>query len=217
MTQHPRRPETASTHGTAPRRARSMRWDRPSQLLLEAVLMLFMLLTLVLVAIESVSAFAQREIVLPVTLVEDTTESEPGATIHTSEGTLTLTDPTTAQLLFDAVPRLLGAATVLGASYCLYRVVRSLRRGAPFHRANVRRLTAAALTVLFGGLAAGLAATFRTIELTTNAQDLLNDGTALVAGAALPLWPIALGLLLLCLAEFFRRGTALAEDVEGLV
>lgn len=87
----------------------------------------------------------------------------------------------------------------------------------PFHRANVRRLTTAALTVLFGGLVAGMVGMFRTLALTSDAQELLGDGTALVAGADLPLWPIGLGLLLLCLAEFFRRGTALADDVEGLV
>lgn len=192
-------------------------WDRPSQIMLEGLLLVVMLVAVALSAVALISLFADREIVVPVALTEQPLSSAAGATLSTVEGQLTLTGATTGQVLLVAAPLVLGTAVVTGAAYCLLLVVRSLRTGTPFHRRNARRLMTAALVVLFGGAVTGLVSTLGTMALAMDGQEILGDGSPLVASASLPLAFIGIGLLLLCLAEFFRRGTQLAEDVEGLI
>ena len=192
-------------------------WDRPSQIMLEGLLLVVMLVAVALSAVALISLFADREIVVPVALTEQPLSSAAGATLSTVEGQLTLTGATTGQVLLVAAPLVLGTAVVTGAAYCLLLVVRSLRTGTPFHRRNARRLMTAALVVLFGGAVTGLVNTLGTMALAMDGQEILGDGSPLVASASLPLAFIGIGLLLLCLAEFFRRGTQLAEDVEGLI
>ncbi|USQ75408.1 DUF2975 domain-containing protein [Ornithinimicrobium cryptoxanthini] len=192
-------------------------WDRPSQIMLEGLLVAVMLLAIVFGAVTLITLFTDREVAVPVALTEQPLGSASGATLATTEGELTLTEATTGQVLLVAAPLVLGTAVVTGAAYCLLLVVRSLRTGTPFHRRNARRLMTAALIVLFGGVVAGMADTVGTMALAMDGQELLGDGSPLVASASLPLAFVGIGLLLLCLAEFFRRGTQLAEDVEGLV
>lgn len=191
-------------------------WDRPSQFILEGLLIAVVLVTLVLNVIALVELFTEREIVVPVALTEQSLGSAGAASLTTEEGTLTLTGATTGQLLLAAAPLVLGPAVVIGAAYCLLRVVRSLRTGTPFHRRNARLLLAAALLVLFGGAVTAMTSAFTSMALAMDGQDLLGD-SPLVASGTVPFTFIGIGLLLLCLAEFFRRGTALADDVEGLV
>lgn len=192
-------------------------WDRPSQIMLEGLLWAVMLVAVVLSTVTLIGLFTDREVVVSVALTEQPLGAASGATLATTEGELTLTGATTGQVLLVAAPLVLGTAVVTGAAYCLLLVVRSLRTGTPFHRRNARRLMTAALIVLFGGVVAGMADTFGTMALAMDGQERLGDGSPLVASAALPLAFVGIGLLLLCLAEFFRRGTQLAEDVEGLV
>ena len=202
-TRRPRRPVT--------------QWDRPSQVILESVLLLVMLVAIVLTVLQVATIFGDREVAVPVEVTEQALEAAPGASLVTTQGLVTLTDASSVQLLTATAPMVLGAAVLIGAAYCLYRVARSLRAGTPFHRANARRLITAALIVLFGGFIAGLADVFSTMSLAMDAQELLGDESSVVASGTLPLTPIGIGLLLLALAEFFRRGTELSDDVEGLV
>lgn len=192
-------------------------WDRPSQIILEGLLLAVMLVAIVLSAVVLISLFTDREIVIPVALDAQPLGSASGASLATTEGELTLTGATTGQLLLTAAPLVLGAAVVSGAAYCLLQVVRSLRTGNPFHRRNARRLMTAALIVLFGGAVTGMANAIGTMALAMDGQELLGEASPLLVSASLPFAFIGIGLLLLCLAEFFRRGTQLAEDVEGLV
>lgn len=192
-------------------------WDRPSQLILEGLLVAVMLVAVTLSAIALVSLLTDREIVVPVALSEQSLGSAPGVALETTQGELTLTGASTGQVLLAAAPLVLGPAVVTGAAYCLLQVVRSLRTGTPFHQRNARWLMAAALIVLFGGGLTGMADTLGTMSLAMDGQDLLEADSPLQASASLPLAFIGIGLLLLCLAEFFRRGALLAEDVEGLV
>lgn len=192
-------------------------WDRPSQIILEGLLLAVMLVATALSAFTLVSLFTDREIMVPVALEEQPLGSAGGASLATMEGELTLTGASTGQVLLVAAPLVLGTAVVFGAAYCLLLVVRSLRTGTPFHRRNARRLMTAALIVLFGGAATGMVNTVGTMALAMDGQELLGDASPLLASASLPLAFIGIGLLLLCLAEFFRRGTQLADDVEGLI
>jgi len=192
-------------------------WDRPSQILLEGLLLVVMVVVVGLTAVTLIGLFTDREVVVPVTLTAQSFGSASGASLATTEGELTLTEATTGQLLISAAPLVLGAAVVTGAAFCILRVVRSLRVGTPFHGRNARLLIGAALIVLFGGAVTGMVGGFSTMALAMDGQELLGDDSPLVASGSFPLTFIGVGLLLLCLAEFFRRGTVLAEDVEGLV
>lgn len=192
-------------------------WDRPSQIILEGLLLAVMLVAIALSAFTLVSLLTDREITVPVALEDQPLGAASGATLATTQGELTLTGASTGQVLLVAAPLVLGAAVVTGAAYCLLLVVRSLRTGTPFHRRNARRLMTAALIVLFGGAVTGMVNTVGTMALAMDGQELLGDDSPLLASASLPLAFIGIGLLLLCLAEFFRRGTQLADDVEGLV
>lgn len=196
---------------------RSTGWDRPSQVALEGLLLIVMGVTTAVTVLGLVDHFGNREVVIPVTVTEQSLATASGARLVTTEGTLRLTEASTAQLALAAAPTLLGAAFVVGASYCLFRVVRSLRAGVPFHASNARLLMVAALIVLVGGALTGGVGSFSTMALSMDGQGLLGDASPLVAAGTVPLTFIGVGLLLLCLAEFFRRGTVLAEDVEGLV
>ncbi|QDO89310.1 DUF2975 domain-containing protein [Ornithinimicrobium ciconiae] len=192
-------------------------WDRPSQIILEGLLLAVMLVAVILSAIALVNLFTDREIAIPVAVTQQPLGSATGAVLETTQGELTLTGASTGQVLLAAAPLVLGPAVVTGAAYCLLQVVRSLRTGTPFHRRNARWLMAAALIVLFGGAVTGMADSFGTMALAMDGQELLGAGSPLLASASLPLAFIGVGLLLLCLAEFFRRGALLADDVEGLV
>ncbi|MCK0111501.1 DUF2975 domain-containing protein [Ornithinimicrobium sp. F0845] len=192
-------------------------WDRPSQLILEGLLLAVMVVAAGLTAFGLVDLVSDREVVVAVSLDEQSVASAPGASLVTTHGELTLTEATTGQLLLVAAPLVLGAAVVIGAAYFLLQVVRSLRTGTPFHRRNARRLLAAALIVLFGGAVTGMTDALATMALAMNGQEILGEGSPLVPRGIFPLAFIGIGLLLLCLAEFFRRGALLAEDVEGLV
>lgn len=192
-------------------------WDRPSQILLEGLLLAVMVLAVALNAVGLIGLFTVGETSVPVRLDEQTLASASNASLVTSQGDLLLAEPTTGQLLLLGAPMVLGAAVVTGAAYSLYQVVRSLRTGVPFHRRNATRLIRAALIVLFGGAVIGLVDMLSTMALGMDGQELMGPGSPIVASGSFPLTFIGIGLLLLCLAEFFRRGTELHDDVEGLV
>ena len=95
----------------------------------------------------------------------------------------------------------------------LYEVARSLRTGDPFQRRNARLLLAAAVTSLVGGMTASLAVAFSGMALADDASELLPIDTTMT----ISLVPIPVGVALAVLAEIFRRGANLRDDVEGLV
>ena len=91
-------------------------WDRPSQILLEGLLLVVMVVVVGLTAVTLIGLFTDREVVVPVTLTEQSFGSASGASLATTEGELTLTEATTGQLLISAAPLVLGAAVVTGAA-----------------------------------------------------------------------------------------------------
>jgi hypothetical protein len=129
-------------------------------------------------------------------------------------------DPTALERLLLAAPGLLGTAAVLVVLFMVLRLVRSLDRGEPFVAANVRRVYAIAYTVLVGSLAVPVAGAVCDSVLRSRA--LGADGLVLTAGllggrGGISLALVLTGFLLAALAEVFRRGARLREDVEGLV
>ncbi len=109
--------------------------------------------------------------------------------------------------------RLVGGLTALGVLALLWKITRSLRRGEVFARQNARRLSAIALTVGVGGTVAQLLTAFGTVRVV-DAEFVRGSVTPVFELSYLPLLG-ALGVAVL--AEVFRQGAALREDVEGLV
>jgi hypothetical protein len=109
--------------------------------------------------------------------------------------------------------RLVGGLTALGVLALLWKITRSLRRGEVFARQNARRLSAIALIVGVGGMAAQLLTAFGTVRVL-DAEFVRGSVTPVFGLSFLPLFA-ALGVGVL--AEVFRQGAALREDVEGLV
>ncbi|MCY9784816.1 DUF2975 domain-containing protein [Nocardiopsis sp. EMB25] len=132
---------------------------------------------------------------------------------------VTFHDPTLPERLLLVLPTLVGVAATLLVLVVLLRMARTLAQGDPFVPANVRRMYVVAATVTVGSLAVPLVRVFTDAELQSRALD--PDGLVLVAFGVgvgeVPFPLVFVGLALAALAEVFRRGTGLREDVEGLV
>jgi Protein of unknown function (DUF2975) len=112
---------------------------------------------------------------------------------------------------------LVGGSTLplvaLAVILYLLRIVRTLRRGDPFVPENARRLTSIALLVAVGGTLGNF--------VNHVAMDSLAQRSAashiVAAVYSVSFLPLVIGLAVAFLAEVFRQGTRLREDVEGLV
>ncbi|CAL9574168.1 hypothetical protein SUDANB121_04928 [Nocardiopsis dassonvillei] len=142
------------------------------------------------------------------------------ASAHTGQDlVLVFHDPTPAERLLLAVPDLLGVAAMVLVAFLLLRMAGTLSAGDPFVPANVRRLYAIALTVITGALSVPFAKAFAGMLL----QDRVVESEAPVLFAFEVTFGGATGALLLAgfllvgLAEVFRRGTRMRDDVRGLV
>jgi amino acid transporter len=114
----------------------------------------------------------------------------------------------------------LGAAlfllSVSAGALALAQVLRTVRVGRPFARHNATALVVVAVAVLVGGGvtpvvsdAAALAALDR--------LGLAGDESPFRTLSSFSLAPVLVAVLLLGIAEAFRRGAAMADDVAGLV
>lgn len=128
-------------------------------------------------------------------------------------------DPTTAQRFLLVLPALLGQAAAVVVMVNLLRIVRSLDAGDPFTPANVLRLRVIALTVLAGTLLVPSAD--RIAEGFLRSQALGTDhweiSYVLIGEGGISFTLVFVALLLLGLAEVFRRGAQMRNDVRGLV
>jgi hypothetical protein len=120
--------------------------------------------------------------------------------------------PAGLRLLSQASTSLVFLSVAAGAWF-LAMVLRSIRAGRPFDRRNPGRLGGVACALVLGGVVAPIVS-----NLAANAVlghfDLLDpEGPFTFVIVDLKFN----GLFLLAFAEAFRRGGALADDVEGLV
>ncbi len=150
--------------------------------------------------------------------VTDTSRLQEGArdTVQLSGLPLveaTLLEPSADQRLGLLGGRLVGGLTALGVLGLLLQIVRSLQRDEVFARVNARRLGVLAVVLGVGGMAAQLLTAFGTVRVLD---------ADFVPGKAIPVFgfsflPLLAALGVAVLAEVFRQGAALREDVEGLV
>lgn len=119
--------------------------------------------------------------------------------------------------------RLLAAAgsvllflSIAAGALALAQVLRSVRVGRPFARGNATRLQVVAAAVLVGGVLAPMArdaAGFAALDHL----GLTDEDSPFLSQLTVPLTPVLLAVAVVGIAEAFRRGALLADDVVGLV
>jgi hypothetical protein len=123
--------------------------------------------------------------------------------------------PAGLRALTELSTSLLALAVGVGA-WLIGRVVVSIEAGRPFDRRNPRRLAGVAAAVLLGGVVAPLSEGFVATAVLDHVG-LTGPGSPFILGATMPLTPVGLALVVLVVAEAFRRGGTLADEVEGMV
>ena len=119
------------------------------------------------------------------------------------------------QLLARGGVAVLGLC-VGGGAVLLRRLLLSVADGRPFDPGNAARIAGIAGLVVVASLANSFLPIIGTHLVLTRAG-LAGAESPVIAGSTLPLTPLLVAAILLALAEAFRRGTELAQDVDGLV
>jgi hypothetical protein len=120
------------------------------------------------------------------------------------------------QLLSRGDAAVFGLAVGVGA-WLLRPVLTSLAAGRPFGSRNAPRLAGLALVVVIAGGIGPLLPQVGSL-VVLDRLDLVGPDSPFVMGVTFSFTPALLsGLLVLLLAEAFRQGERISEDVEGLV
>ena len=190
------------------------RWD---QWALEALFAAIAIGAIVVAVVLGLDIATADELGRRVDITDDAGSVDPeradGFRLDVRSATLVLEDPSASERLGTMLPTLFAAGTVGGAAAVLWQVTRSTREGDPFHRDNATRLRRSAVIVLVGGLAAAAAEILVTLWLVDRAHDELP----VKLGATGTLLALPVSFVLYALAEIFRRGAAMREELEGLV
>ena len=123
-------------------------------------------------------------------------------------------DPSAGHRLLDLVPGVLGSVLVVLACWCIVLLLRTVAAGDPFDPVNVVRLRVVAAVLVLG------------VPVVDVLQSLVN--AVLLGGLDLgalelpfrldiPWVPMLAGLVVAMLAEAFKAGSRLRDDVDGLV
>jgi MFS family permease len=123
-----------------------------------------------------------------------------------------LKNPSLAESLAALATIIVQLAVAIVVSFLLLRIVDSVRKGDPFKNENVRRLRGIALTLLIGWPIGQLLSQLLGSGLAERAG-VPDDGLFLSIGGPVPV----AGVGVLVLAEVFRHGVRLREDVEATV
>jgi hypothetical protein len=127
---------------------------------------------------------------------------------------LLVDDPSTRQRLLDLLPGLGYLAVVAAACWLVLRIIGDIGREDPFPPHNVRRLRVLAALLAFGWPVVFFAeATCRFTILTGLDLGDLGPRTSFTV----PVLVVVAGVALALLAEAFKAGSRLRDDVEGLV
>ena len=124
-------------------------------------------------------------------------------------------DPTMAERLVTAAPGVLTGAAVLWVVWLLLRLVGGLRSGDPFTTENVRRLDTIALVIGIGAAVVALVGMVRDVAVSGAVLPAGTDQVFVLPTPVIP-WLTAM-LVVAAIAQAFRHGVRLREDVDGLV
>lgn len=123
-------------------------------------------------------------------------------------------EPGGAWRLFDLVPGILLTAMVLLGCWLLLAVMRTVAAGDPFHPANVGRLRAVGMMLVLGAPVVYFVDRLVS-DLLLSRADLA--GIEVDALLAVPGIPVIAGMVVALLAEAFKGGSRLRDDVDGLI
>jgi Protein of unknown function (DUF2975) len=122
--------------------------------------------------------------------------------------------PLGLRLLAQSDDVVLFLSIAVGA-LALAQVLRAVRTGRPFARRNATWLGVVAVAVVVGG---GIAPALRDYGGAAALGHLgVLDGGEFALVSSFSSAPVVLGIVILGIAEAFRRGAAMADDVDGLV
>jgi hypothetical protein len=119
------------------------------------------------------------------------------------------------RLLTEAPAAVAGLCGALGA-FLVWRLLRDARAGRTFEAKSPDRLVALAAVVLVASLGSQLLDGVARAAVLDHV-DAEGPGSPLVWGFELDLTAVLLGFVLVALAEAFRHGRRLTQDVDGLV
>lgn len=140
----------------------------------------------------------------------------PGVTVaNPVDALVVIADPTVSQRVLVALPSALVAVAVLVVVRLLLGLLGDLRGGEPFTVANVRRLRGIAVVVGAGAIVFSAAEALCNFVLVSDGA--LGVGARQVFELSLPFAFLAVALALAAIAEAFRVGVRLRDDVDGLV
>lgn len=182
---------------------------------LEVVLLIVILAVGLTGLLEGLDAFLDDTLTTQVALDDQKVAAvaSAGHEVQPDGATLTISDPSFAERVAVAAPPILEALVVGAAATLVLGVVRSLRRGDPFTRANAEALSHAAVVAVVGGVIVVLASIVGPVVVDRGIPDDLPVRLA-VTGSSTSLYA---GLLLAAVAQVFRRGCALRDELEGVV
>ena len=125
-----------------------------------------------------------------------------------------LADPSAGQRLLALAPGVLATLLVLLACWCLVLVLRTVAAGDPFEPLNVTRLRVVAAVLVIGWPVVF----FLQMAVQGALLGSLDLGGLDVSfGLDLPWVPVLAGMVIAMLAEAFKAGSRLRDDVDGLV
>lgn len=119
------------------------------------------------------------------------------------------------QLLAGGGAAVFGVCLAWGALLAR-RLLLSVGGGQPFQRRNAARVAVIAALIVAATVAGSLLP-YLAARLVLGRVGLGGPGSPVYAQFTMPATPLLLALLILALAEAFRRGTRLARDADGLV
>ena len=125
-----------------------------------------------------------------------------------------LVDPSAGQRLLDLVPGVLGAVLVVLACGCIVLLLRTVAAGDPFAPVNVVRLRVVAAVLVLG---VPVVDVLESVVGTVLLDGLDFGSLALPFRLDIPWVPMLAGLVVAMLAEAFKTGSRLRDDVDGLV
>jgi hypothetical protein len=123
-------------------------------------------------------------------------------------------DPTVLQRVLDLLPGLGWLVLVLACCWIVLKVMDDIGRGDPFQPGNVRRLRVLALLLVIGWPVLVSLQVMASLAVTA---DLGLDDLGPRAGFTFPFLPVLVGVVVALLAEAFKAGSRLRDDVDGLV
>jgi hypothetical protein len=108
------------------------------------------------------------------------------------------------------------ALCVAAGALALAQVLRTVRAGRPFARRNATWLGVVGVAVLVGGCLAPVLRDAAAVAAIDH-LGLTGEDLPFLTQLSVPLTPVLLAAVVLGVAEAFRRGAAMADDVDGLV